>query len=163
MTPLTDTELHEIRTRGLRPASRAPESEQAPALVWPIVLTLPWSALCSDNQKSRASLRNGKPIIELTDHYKRCKGLTHDAARKLLGFPYPEPAAVPLRVVAQVYVPDNRIHDAANFSKCCFDGLEGTIYTKDRWLHDVRWFIAAVDVDQPRAVLTFYQLATAFL
>jgi hypothetical protein len=34
------------------------------------------------------------------------------------------------------------------------DALEGVVYTKDRWLDDVRWYRAGVDVDAPRAEIT---------
>jgi Holliday junction resolvase RusA-like endonuclease len=70
-------------------------------------------------------------------------------------------AACPLRLEARVYVPDNRVHDVVNFSKCVHDALKGTVFTDDQWLHDVRWIRAGVDVDAPRCELTITPLCPA--
>ena len=125
-----------------------------PAITWPVRLTLPWSFLIADNRKYAPALRGEKAVIILTEPYRRAKHMTHELARATLGTPKPEPAAFPLSIEAAVWVPDNRIHDSVNFSKCVHDALEGTVYTKDRWLKSTHWYEAGVDCDHPRAELT---------
>lgn len=127
----------------------------------PIRLVLPWSALCSDNDKSAPAMRQsttGKafPVIILTGKYRQAK----QAARKIgveamtVDGRRADPLEQPLKLTARVWVPDNRPgHDVANFAKCAHDALEKVVYTKDELLHDVRWVRAGVDVDRPRAEL----------
>jgi Holliday junction resolvase RusA-like endonuclease len=118
-------------------------------------LTLPWSALVSDNRKYAAALRGkGVPMLIHTEQYRNAKKAAKARAVDAMtveGQRFP-PLARPLALVARVWVPDNRHgHDVANFAKCAHDALEGIVYSKDEWLHDVRWIRAGVDVDRPRA------------
>lgn len=120
------------------------------AIQWPLRFTLPWSTLISDNAKY--GVINGSLI--LTKDYRRAKGLVRAVAKQAVGEDR-EPANYALRIVATVWVPDDmRAHDVCNFAKCVHDALEGVVYTKDRWLHDISWRRAGVDVDAPRAEIT---------
>jgi hypothetical protein len=128
------------------PTSPAP----APAIEWPLRLTLPWSHLVSDNDKYTPALRDGRAVLVLTPEYREAKRQTRQLAERKLGDA--APVAFPLSIEARVWVPDNmRAHDVCNFAKCCHDALEGVVYTKDRWLYRTAWNRAGVDVDAPRA------------
>lgn len=130
-----------------------PPVEETPSIVWPVYLTIPWSALVSDNCRYASGTQRTGGGLLLTADYRRAKGLVRDLAhRKLEGA---QPVAFPLRLHARVWVPDDtRAHDVCNFAKAVHDALETTVYTKDRWLYDVRWERAGVDVDAPRAEIT---------
>lgn len=135
------------------PATPAPVD--LPQIVWPVKLLLPWSHLISDN--ARYGVINGKLL--LTKDYRRCKGQIRELVRTKLGMV--DAAAIPLRLEAHVWVPDElRAHDVCNFAKCCHDALQTVVYANDRWLWDTRWIHAGVDVDAPRAELTILPLAS---
>jgi Holliday junction resolvase RusA-like endonuclease len=116
-------------------------------LILPVRLRIPWSALASDNDKFRVNKVEGR--LYATAQYREAKKAVKKLAEDAMG---DRPAAdCPLSLVARVYVPDNRVHDVVNFSKCLHDALKGTVFTDDRWLYDVHWIRAGVDVDAPRA------------
>ncbi len=128
----------------------------APSIALPLRFTLPWSALCSDNYHEKASLtiRKGKPFPRkiLDARYKAARDKTADIVRGIAA--NGTPLAQPLALHAMVYVPDERPHDPCNFAKCCLDSLQRIVYASDRWVYDVRWIRAGVDVDAPRAEIT---------
>lgn len=134
-------------------------------LRFPIRLVLPWSHLVSDNDKYGATITRHKhggtfPRLILTSEYRDAKLKARAVARVAMtvdGLLF-APLERPLRLLARVWVPNNRVHDVVNFSKCCHDALEGAVYTKDSWLHDVQWQKAGVDVDHPRAEITIEPL-----
>lgn len=132
-----------------------------PKLEFPIRLTLPWSALCSDNERERASLttRNGRPVPTkvMSVRYKLARTKVVAIGRKAMGgFPA---LAMPLAITARVWVPDERLHDVVNFAKGVNDGLEQVVYTNDKWLHRSLWERAGVDVDAPRAEIEIAPLS----
>jgi len=125
----------------------------APMLDLPIRLTLPWSALCSDNAKYSPAYGKQQPRIILTAEYREAKRKTHWKAREAMTvgetrFP---PLTGHLRATVRIYTPDARRHDVVNFGKALFDGMEKVIYADDAQLRDVRILNAGVDVDAPRA------------
>jgi Holliday junction resolvase RusA-like endonuclease len=122
------------------------------ALLMPVRLRIPWSALASDNDKY--GIMRGK-LIAQKPYRAAKKAIRSLAVEAMNGRP---PAACPLALVARVYVPDNRVHDVVNFSKCVHDALKGSVFVDDQWLHDVRWIRAGVDVDAPRCELTITPL-----
>jgi hypothetical protein len=135
---------------------------EAPAIVWPLRFTLPWSHLVSDNCRFAAGTERRGGGLLLTTDYRRCRGLIRDKVRDLLGHPAPSPVAIPLRLEARVWVPDEaRAHDVCNFAKAVHDSLQGVVVTNDRWLWDTRWIHAGADVDAPRAELTITPLPAA--
>lgn len=143
---------------------KSPAQADRPAIEWPVTLLLPWSYLVSDNAKYVAriagTMEKPVPKLNLSPEYRRGKGLVHDAARTKLGLV--EPAAIPLALEARVWVPDdNRAHDVCNFAKCVHDALEDVVYTKDRWLHDIHWIRAGVDVDAPRCEIRIAPLLSS--
>jgi Holliday junction resolvase RusA-like endonuclease len=147
----------ELVLDGTVPAAPAP----VPALVrdaiaWPVTLTLPWSTLASDNVKHRAMLRGSQPAMVINRGYADAFEKIHDLAT--LRVNHAQPAAEPLALVARVWMPDNRVHDLTNSCKLVHDALEGAVYENDRWLHDVHWIRAGVDVDAPRAEITIRPL-----
>lgn len=120
-----------------------------------IIVRIPWSALVSDNRKY--GVINGKLVAQKP--YRVARRAIHALAVETMNG---RPAAdIPLRLVARVYVPDNRVHDVVNFSKAVHDALKGTVFTDDRWLYDARWIRAGVDVDAPRCELTISPLPEA--
>ena len=135
------------------------EDEALRALItFPLRFSLPWSALCSDNEREVATLYmvHGKPAPRkvLSARAKLAMQKTREKAREAIGTGLVMPAAVPLQLVARVWVPDNRqTNDVANFAKCCHDALQKLVYVNDYWLHRVTWERAGVDTDAPRAEL----------
>ena len=140
----------------------APAPSQRPAIVWPVRLTLPWSALCSDNVHERGSLirlasGDVAPRKVLDARYKAARDKTRTIASAVIGDAVP--IAAPLSLVARVWLPGgSHRNDAINFSKCCHDALQGIVYDNDRWLYRVTWERAGVDIDAPRAELTITPL-----
>ncbi len=132
-----------------------------PAIHFPLYLTLPWSALCSDNTREKASLtwREGKPIPRkiLDGRYAAARDKTRAIAQNLVAGAVN--VMVPLSLHARVFVPDERLHDVCNFAKCCHDALEGIVYANDKWLHRTTWERAGVDVDAPRAEIEIRPMA----
>lgn len=123
------------------------------ALTFPFRLTLPWSALCSDNYREEASLtvRGGKtfPRKVMSARYKAAREKTRALAKEIVGDAVA--VAQPLAIHARVFVPDEHPHDVCNFAKVCHDALEGIVYRNDRWLYRTLWERVGVDVDAPRA------------
>jgi Holliday junction resolvase RusA-like endonuclease len=117
-------------------------------ILLPFELTIPWSVLVPDNDKY--GVINGRMMLQAK--YRMAKQKIAGLARAVTG--ELSPITAPLALVARVYVPDNRPHDVANFAKLVHDALEGVVYKNDRWLWDVRWIRAGVDVDHPRAEIT---------
>lgn len=118
-------------------------------LDFPIRLVLPWSALVSENRRFCA---RGNSIF-MTPEYRAAREkmvAVARAAMTLEGLVF-QPLAQPLALVARVWFPDNRIHDAPNFAGATHNALKKIVFVDDRWLHDVRWLRAGVDVDAPRA------------
>jgi endodeoxyribonuclease RusA len=120
----------------------------------PFLVTLPWSALCSDNYHEKASLirlANGEiaPRKLLDARYKKARDKTREIARHRVGPCLP--VSQPLGITARVYVPNESLHDVCNFAKCLLDSLEGIVYDNDRWVYDTHWIRAGVNVDAPRA------------
>lgn len=148
-----------------RPPRAIAEPDPAPAITWPLQLTLPWSYLASDNAKHGAVLvqvAGGKliPKLIMQAGYREAKTKIRKLARDTIAGA--EPVAIPLRLEARVWVPDTtRKHDVANFAKCTHDALQEAIYTDDQYLYDVRWIRAGVDVDRPRADVTIMPLPGA--
>lgn len=144
---------------GVRSTTSQPAASSAP-LTFPIRLVLPWSALCSDNDKYGAAIVGGRdnprPKLLLKPDYREAKRKTAEiGAEAMQGH---GPIARPLALIARVYVPNDRLHDVVNFAKCAHDGLERVVYANDTWLHDARWIRAGVDVDHPRAELEIQPL-----
>ncbi len=147
----------EYQFRGAEPGRSAVThvefAPDAPCIALPLRFTLPWSALCSDNERKRpiVVMVKGKPSprMAMTAEYKAARTKVIDIARDMM---HGSPAlAMPLAIHARVYVPDERLHDVVNFAKGVNDALEKIIYVNDKWLHRSLWERAGVDVDAPRA------------
>ena len=133
-------------------------------LRWPLHFTIPWSALCSDNYRYQASMVTGsngqkQPRMVLTARYAAARDAIEHIVRSAVDGA--QPAEQPLFLHAQVWTPDRRAHDCANFCKVVHDAMEKIVFTNDRWLHRVLWENVGVDVDRPRAEITVVPLATS--
>jgi len=131
-----------------RSVEALPPSPRAEA----ITLRLPWSCLVSDNRKY--GVLDGKLIAQKP--YRAAKKAIHALAVEAMQGR--APADCPVSLTARVWMPDNRPHDLTNSCKLVHDAIEGAIVSNDRWLHDVRWIRAGVDVDAPRCELTITPL-----
>jgi Holliday junction resolvase RusA-like endonuclease len=151
--------LLEARRRSERAARGLPLNETAnrngappgvahfvPAEVVRVVL--PWSFLCSDNDKDRAGIRGRRAVKLLTDAYKDAKKKAHEEAVKQM----PHAAlAGPVSLVATLYPPNrSRTRDATNYCKMVHDALEGACYRNDGQIVRATWQFGAPDVDRPR-------------
>lgn len=131
----------------------------APLVVHPaaVRLTLPWSALCPDNERESAGLtmRGGKPLPRkvMTARYREARNKIIGVARELMRTENAAPFDVPLSLVAHVFTPTQRRVDVANFAKGVHDALNKIVYTDDNWLYDVRWVRCGMDMDRPRVEL----------
>lgn len=145
--------LANVESRGL---------ELVTVIAWPVRILLPWSHLVSDNDKDVARLitrANGPAAIKvITREYAKAKEQIANLAKGKVGDAAAH--AGPLALTVRVWVPDERIHDMTNFCKLVHDALEGVVYENDRWLYDVHWTRAGVDVDAPRAEITCSPLLT---
>lgn len=145
------------------PAANYVHVDLSKRLDFPIRITLPWSALCSDNFHERASIvrvRGGKiaPRKVMDTRYKMARDKTREIARKVMG-DFKPLADMPLAMHVRVYLPGGSArNDAINFSKCANDALQGIVYKNDNQLHDQRWQRAGIDVDAPRAEITISPL-----
>lgn len=61
------------------------------------------------------------------------------------------------QIVAEIYTyfPDKRRRDCHNGAKIMFDGLEGIVYSDDKWILP-RYMEVSVDKENPRAEVKFY-------
>lgn len=119
-------------------------------LPFPIRLTVPWSALVSENR--RFASRGSR--IFMTAEYKAARAKLKTVALAAMtasdGVLF-GPLARPLSLVARVWFPDHRVHDAPNFAGATHNALTKIVFVDDQWLYDTRWIRAGVDVDHPRA------------
>lgn len=138
----------EARRTGRQHAPPCAQAPARPTIAWPVMLRIPWSRLCSDNE--RHGVINGRLL--LTTKYRQSKAAIAALAREQLGDV--EPVAIPLAFTGRVWLPDHRLHDPCNFGKSTQDALAGVVYVDDRWLWRVVWERAGVDVDAPRAELS---------
>ncbi len=129
----------------------------------PFRIVIPWSLLCSDNEKDVGSLtmRGGKPIPRkvMSARYKTAKNAVADKATLIAGPSLP--LTIPLAMHVEVWLPPARRNDALNFAKCVNDALEGIVYANDNQLHDSRWIRRGVDIDSPRAEITITALSAS--
>ncbi len=139
------------------------DSSPGPNVSLPFRIVIPWSLLCSDNEKDVGSLtmRNGKPIPRkvMSARYKTAKNAVADKAAIIAG--RSSPVTIPLAMHVEVWLPPSRRNDALNFAKCVNDALEGIVYANDNQLHDSRWIRKGVDIDSPRAEITITALSAS--
>jgi hypothetical protein len=164
-TPSIDELLRIQRERIARRGERRgqPEQPSVPAPTWPVKLWIPWSHLVSDNQRFTIAVQNAgggvRHCLVLRQEYRDAKAAIRGQVALQLG--EVTPVAMPLSLVAAVWVPDERPHDCVNFAKLLHDSLEKVIYTNDRWLYSAHWYRAGVRVDQPGADITIAPLEAA--
>ncbi len=130
----------------------------APAAL-PLSLVIPWSKLCSDNEKEVGGIsrmKDGKivPRKLLTSRYKASKAAIRELAQALVG--NAAPLECPLSIHVRVYLPPARRNDSINFAKVVNDALEGVIYLNDNQLHRSIWERVGVDIDAPRAEIEIH-------
>lgn len=117
-------------------------------------LTIPWSALCSDNRKFVT-------LGVLSPQYREAKAamalLTKAQARKAKW----EPPQGALKMVVCITEPDHKKRDHLNFSKCLCDGItagEG-VWFDDSQVRDARWYFSpTVDKDAAGATILIEEL-----
>lgn len=131
-----------------------------PKITGRCTLTLPWSCLCSENDRLRpvyvTAGERTKLRQTLTPEYKAAKARARTLiADSLALMGNPSPLNVPVRLHATLYEPDRRVwRDVANYEKLVHDALNGLVYTDDRLIDDVRWTRGPVDIDRPRLEIT---------
>jgi Holliday junction resolvase RusA-like endonuclease len=149
-----------VTTRGDLPQPTATISYVGPVLL-PFRLVVPWSKLCSDNEKEQPALTRGKdgtihPRRKTSLRYKASKDAIRELARAVVGKQQPTPA--PLAITVEVWLPPSRRNDSINFAKVVGDALEGVVYVNDNQLHASHWYRRGTDIDAPRAEITITPL-----
>lgn len=142
-------EKAERRVRGEQRKTMAVAPVIGAPLSFPIRFTLPWSALVSENRRFCAR----ESRIVMTAEYKAARDKVSAIARDAMtvdGYVH-SALECPLSLVARVWFPDKRVHDAPNFAGATHNGLKRIVFTDDSWLHRATWERAGVDVDRPRA------------
>lgn len=140
-----------------------PERRQDIATVTlPFRLVVPWSLLCSDNDKEEPYIAHGKdgkmwPRKRITVRYRTAKNAICDKAKLIVG--ESRPTIEPLSIRVEVWLPPARRNDAVNFAKVVGDSLEKVVYANDNQLHRSTWIRAGIDIDAPRAEITITPLA----
>lgn len=121
-------------------------------------LSLPWSLLVSDNERSQPIvLGNGKLRFVASAKYKAAK----QAARELLtqqvgGNP---PLAGRVRVTATLIEPNaSRTRDLSNFAKLVNDVMSGIVYVDDGQIDSLTWQRGVPDIDRPRLLLAVEEI-----
>lgn len=154
------------KTRFERPApakAPAPAPEiQTPTIELPFRVTIPWSELCSDNEKSVPYIRrvrggNVVPGQKRSPRYDASFRAIKKRARAIADDRLPIDG-IALEMHARIFLPPARRNDAINFSKCTNDALEGVVYMNDNQLHRQTWERAGIDIDAPRAEITITRL-----
>lgn len=147
--------------RELALANRLPEQRQTaqeiPDVIWPIRLTIPWSALVTDNSKFRAAIRGSQACMVIQQGYAHARQRIEQLAQ--LAMDGAAPVTMPLAFVGRVFMPSQRRIDPSNCAKLVQDALNKIVYADDAWLYDVRWLNAGVDVDAPRCEVTISPLS----
>lgn len=118
----------------------------------PLSITIPWSALVSDNDRTTPIADGGKARIILTERYKTARRAIHALLTDRLNGALP--ISVPVDLYARVFTPDRRIHDCPDFAKGVHDAMARQVFTNDAWIYRAVWERAGVDVDRPRAEIT---------
>lgn len=148
------------------PLRAEPEPQpETPTVTLPFTLTIPWSELCSDNERDEPYIRRvagGKivPAKRMTVRYREAKAAIKGRARTIAAGRLPI-AGLALEIRVRVFLPPARRNDAINFSKCTHDALEGVVYANDNQLHRATWERAGVDIDAPRCEITITRLVPA--
>jgi len=120
---------------------------------FPLIFSVPWTALCSDNRKF-------KYRYILSDQYREAKlviGTLAKKSAKTFGWPI---ADCDLGLYVLVREPDRRRRDL-NFSKNLKDGITdvGGVWVDDRQVRDERWkFEPAEKGKEAGAVITIWRL-----
>ncbi len=139
----------------------APQAVVRETIALPFRLVVPWSLLCSDNEKEVGSLhrRGGEiyPRKVLSARYKTSKAAIQDKAKIVAAGA--SPTTEPLAIRVRVWLPPARRNDAINFSKVVHDAMEDVVYENDNQLHHIDWRRAGVDIDAPRAEIEITPLA----
>lgn len=115
-----------------------------------ITLTLPFAALVSDNR--RLVGRAGRRV--LSREYRDTKEAVALLAMGQIRGPRPALPSGPVSLLAEMWFPDARKRDAANYRKLVTDALTGIAYGDDAQIHDERWVRAGIDRANPRIEIT---------
>lgn len=114
-----------------------------------MTFTLPWPVLAQANHRL-VPAKNRKGLT-LAPDYRRAK----DAAQALcVGQSRRDPYQEPVRVSIAFHEPDRRRRDPSNLQKLIEDALSGVAYADDSLIHDMHWWRAGIDRQNPRAEIT---------
>ena len=110
-------------------------------------LVLPWSALCSDNE--RYMIVYGQERLS-TKYRGALKSIAEHSRIWWRG----APTIQPVFLWARFWFPDLRKRDAGNYRKALTDALSGIVYDDDRRVSDERYTKVGIDRDRPRCEVT---------
>lgn len=151
--PLIGDVLKERIFKLLRGAAKVRKELQAirvREIAAPVTITIPWSALASDNLRKGVAGANNR---EKQARYRLALVRFREIVRECNG---DAPYAGPLGMLVLFWFPDNRDRDPWNFQKEILDGLKGIAIVDDKWqeLRRVTFEAAGIDVDRPRCEIT---------
>lgn len=115
-------------------------------------VSLPWSLLVSDNDRTQPVVAGSKVRMVLSKRYKEAK----EAARVLLmsqvgGNP---PLTGRVRITASLIEPNaHRTRDLSNFAKMVHDALSGIVYLDDGQIDSLTWRRGEPCIDRPRLLV----------
>jgi len=120
-------------------------------------VTLPWSVLVPDNERTQPVIRGKRPFLVLTKKYKGAKA----EARKIITQAYAHfpPLTCRVSVDATLYEPNaSRTRDISNYEKLVHDSLSGLLYVDDGQIDDLRWHRGHPDIDRPRLEISVTEI-----
>lgn len=126
-------------------------------------IVLPWSMLCSDNNRVAPATRKvgaggeRKAVFLLTQEFRNAKSAGREKAmRDVHELP---PLDGRIEFTARLYEPNRTSHrDIQNFAKLAADVCSGIAYTDDKQIDRALWYREPPDIDAPRLVLTVRKL-----
>lgn len=135
-----------VRKKTYRALPLAPDPLPRGALI------LPWSCVCSDNDRFVVVYGQNR----LSPKYRKAK--TNIAALASLYWRHPLLTG-DVVLVAHFYFPDERKRDAGNYRKAITDALSGVVYDDDKRIADERYLKVAIDRENPRVEVMIGPLA----
>jgi Holliday junction resolvase RusA-like endonuclease len=120
-------------------------------------LSLPWSTLVPDNERTQPVIRGGKPFMVLTGPYKAAKKKARGILCEQCGGLAPLEGRI--QVVATLFEPNRSSRrDVSNYEKLVHDALTGLAYVDDSQIDDLRWRRGQTCIDRPRLEISVTEL-----
>lgn len=123
-----------------------------------MIITIPWSSLCPDNQRAMPIRMGAKGVRVMTSQkYRKSKdAIGAEALAVVSRIPhFDDDASLELR--ATFWLPNARRTDVTNYAKGLLDALIGIVYRDDWQVVSSTWERAGIDRKNPRVILHLWE------